>query len=139
MIGGGTPYEATRNCPGGGDDPTYCKEISLQIQTMTAHGGRLFIGGYFAASGHVFDDSSRQWIPMAEGWCWNDLNDCGGTRMRDMVGLGDTIYAAGNRFIMKFPMSDLPKLTPELAKSLNWPSDTNWRQNILRKPNPPNR
>lgn len=133
---GTPPYVAYRNCLGGYANANGCNDLALNPLVLLPHRGRLFLSGHFPASGFVLDDSSGMWIPLAEGWCWNDLRDCGGLRTRDLVGLGDTLYAAGSRFIMKFPLSDVPVLTPELAASLSWSPDTRWRDSLRALPNP---
>ncbi|MEN9353642.1 MAG: hypothetical protein RL318_967 [Fibrobacterota bacterium] len=135
MPGGKAPYRAARNCPP--DIDTCHRDLPVNILAMTSWKDRLFVAGYFGASGHVFDDSSRQWVPLEDSWCWNNMADCGGTRTRDLVGLGDTLYAATNRFIMKFPISDLPKMTPAVAAKYRWPRDTTWRDKFLYVANPP--
>lgn len=135
IPGGKAPYRAARNCPP--DVDTCHRDLPVNILAMTSWKNRLFVAGYFGASGHVFDDSSRQWIPLEDSWCWNNMADCGGTRTRDLVGLGDTLYAATNRFIMKFPIADLPKMTPAIAAKYHWPRDTTWRDKFLYITNPP--
>lgn len=135
MPGGKAPYRAARNCPP--DVDTCRRDLPVNILAMTSWKDRLFVAGYFGASGHVFDDSSRQWIPLEDSWCWNNMADCGGTRTYDLVGLGDTLYAATNRFIMKFPIADLPKMTPAIAAKYHWPRDTTWRDKFLYITNPP--
>lgn len=134
--GGRAPYRAYRNCRGGADDPTYCEEIPLDISAVLEYRGHLFVSGHWPASGFVLDDSSGFFLPMADGWCWNDLADCGGLTTRDMVGLGDTLYAAGSRFIMKFPLSDLPVFSKENAAMWKWNLDTRWRDSLWALPNP---
>ncbi len=136
--GGKPPYRGYRNCRQGADDPTGCKEIPLNILSMLSYRDHLFVSGHWPASGFVLDDSSGFLLPMAEGWCWNDLADCGGLQTRDLVGLGDTLYAAGSRFIMKFPLADLPALTPANAALWKWNPDTRWRDSLWALPNPAN-
>lgn len=136
--GGHPPYQGYRNCAGGTDNGVGCKEIPLNIYTVLSYRGHLFVSGHFPASGFVWDDSSGFFLPMAEGWCWNDLVDCGGLQTRDLVGLGDTLYAAASRFIMKFPLSDLPVFTKENAAAWKWNLDTRWRDSLWALPNPEN-
>lgn len=135
MPGGRVPYQAVRNCPPNLD--ACVRDLPVNLFAAASVEGRLVVAGYFGASGHVLDDSSRQWIPLEDSWCWNDLRDCGGTRTWDLVGLGDTIYSASNRFIMKFPVSDLPRMTTAIAKRYRWPLDTAWRDTFLNVLNPP--
>lgn len=135
-TGGRAPFRAYRNCAGGANNGIGCKEIPLNIYTALEHRGRLFVSGHFPASGFVWDDSSGFFLPMAEGWCWNDLADCGGLQTRDLVGLGDTLYAAGSRFIMKFPLSDLPVFSKENAAVWKWNLDPRWRDSLWALPNP---
>ena len=136
--GGRSPYRAYRNCAGGVDNGVGCKEIPLDIYTVLEYRGHLFVSGHFPASGFVWDDSSGFFLPMTEGWCWNDLADCGGLQTRDLVGLGDTLYAAGSRFIMKYPLSDLPVFSRDNAAIWKWDLSTHWRDSLWALPNPAN-
>lgn len=138
MPGGKAPYQGVRNCPGDDRKASCLRDLPINLFAATEHGGRLFVAGYFGASGHVLDDSSRQWITLEDTWCWNDYRDCGGTRTWDLAGLGDTLYAASSRFVMKIALADLPKMSPQLVTRWNWPVDTAWRDTFLHVPNPPN-
>ena len=138
MPGGKAPYHAVRNCPGDARKETCLRDLPVNLFAATEHKGRLFVAGYFGASGHVLDDSSRQWITLEDTWCWNDYSDCGGTRTWDLAGLGDTLYAASSRFVMKIALADLPKMSPQLVTRWRWPVDTAWRDTFLHLPNPPN-
>ena len=137
MPGGKAPYIAARNCPPDSSGAACLRDLPVNLLTMISWKDRLIAAGFFGSSGHVFDDSSRHWIPLEDSWCWNDYVDCGGTRTYDLVGLGDTVYAATNRFIMKFPMSLLPKMSPALEARYHWPTDTSWKNKYLYVKNPP--
>jgi hypothetical protein len=137
MPGGKAPYIAARNCPPNSVDPSCLRDLPVNLLTMISWKDRLITAGFFGSSGHVFDDSSRHWLPLEDSWCWNNYADCGGTRTRDLVGLGDTVYAATNRFIMKFPITELPKMSPALEARYHWPTDTSWKNKYLYVKNPP--
>jgi len=137
MPGGKAPYIAARNCPPDSSGAACLRDLPVNLLTMISWKDRLIAAGFFGSSGHVFDDSSRHWIPLEDSWCWNDYVDCGGTRTYDLVGLGDTVYAATNRFIMKFPVSLLPKMSPALEARYHWPTDTSWKNKYLYVKNPP--
>ncbi len=122
MQGGKLPYQSYRNCWDRGPDA--CKDIPLHTFALLEYRDRLFLTGYWPASGFVLDDASGKFMPMQDGWCWDDLRECGGKHTWALAGLGDTIYAAANAHIMKFPLSDLPQPTVENKALWKWPADS---------------
>jgi hypothetical protein len=114
-------YQRYQNCLNG---QTGCKDIPLNIYTVVSYANHLFVGGFWPASGFVFDDSLGKFLPMADGWCWDNNNLCGGTTVWNFAGIGDTLYAAGNARIMKYPLSQLPVATAANVALWNWPPDS---------------
>jgi hypothetical protein len=136
MPGGTAPYSASANCPSA-NAPSGCRKQPINNFTMLSYGGHLFVGGYFGAAPYVYDDTTGFWITTEiKGWCWNNGNTCGGTRTWDMVGLGDTIYSASSRFIMKLPLSKVPRFSDTMYTEFSWPRDTSWRDSLWRRNNP---
>lgn len=137
MPGGRAPYEAVDNCVWDSIQSTSCRRGPVNIFSLLSYGGRLFSAGYFGASPHVLDEARGFWIPMEiAGWCWDNDNVCGGKRTWDMVGLGDTLYTASSRFLMKIPLSQVPVFTESLMDRFHWPRDTSFRDSLFRRNNP---
>jgi hypothetical protein len=138
MPSGTAPYQASRNCPFP-NAPSGCRDLPVNIFTMLSYGGHLFVGGYFGAAPYVYDDATGFWITTEiKGWCWNSGNTCGGSRTWDMVGLGDTIYTTSSRFVMKLPLSKVPRFSDTMMTQFSWPTDTSWRDSLWRRNNPLN-
>lgn len=137
MPGGRAPYEAVDNCVWDSIQSTSCRRGPVNIFSLLSYGGRLFSAGYFGASPHVLDEARGFWIPMEiAGWCWDNDNVCGGKRTWDMVGLGDTLYSASSRFVMKIPLSQVPVFSEPLMDRFHWPRDTSFRDSLFRRNNP---
>lgn len=138
MPNGSAPYSASGNCPPT-NAPSGCRKQPINNFSMLSYGGHLFVGGYFGAAPYVYDDTTGFWITTEiEGWCWNNGNTCGGTRTWDMVGLGDTIYTTSSRFVMKLPLSKVPRFSDTMFTEFSWPTDTSWRDSLWRRNNPLN-
>ena len=122
LVGGKLPYKAYRNCLN--RQPDGCKDLPLTIYTVISFGNHLFVGGFWPESGYVLDDASGKFMPLLDGWCWDNYSQCGGTTTWNYAGIGDTLYAAGNYRIMKYPLSDLPQVTAANKALWGWPPDS---------------
>ncbi|MBK8800976.1 MAG: hypothetical protein IPN71_02765 [Fibrobacteres bacterium] len=131
------PYQTSSNCLS--KDGLYgdCKNPPVNIYSILSYRDRLFVGGYYGAAPYVLDERTGFWITTEiAGWCWNDNAQCGGTRTWDLVGLGDTLYSASSRYIMKIPLAEVPGFQPSMMAQFHWSSDTSWRDSVLRRNNP---
>lgn len=136
MPGARAPYQAVGNCPAGASLP-HCRHQPTNIFSLLSYKDRLYVGGYFGAAPFVLDETTGFWITTEiAGWCWNDGDICGGKRTWDLVGLGDTLYSASSRFIMKLPLSKVPVFDTSMMKRFFWNPDTSKRDSILRRNNP---
>lgn len=134
---GKAPYQASRNCRPTIDGPGACRDQPLYAYSLLAYGEKLFVGGFFGGNPQVLDEATGFWLPTeAAGWCWNDGKTCGGLTTWDMVGLGDTVYTASRRFIMKIALKDVTTFAPWMMDRYGWPRDTSWRDSVLRRNNP---
>ncbi len=136
MSGGHAPYQAVGNCPAGASLPN-CRHQPNNIFSLLSYHDRLYVGGFFGAAPFVLDEPTGFWITTEiVGWCWNDGNTCGGKRTWDMVGLGDTLYSASSRFIMKLPLAKVPTFDTSMMARFFWNPDTSKRDSIFRRNNP---
>lgn len=138
MPNGKPPYSGVTNCLQDDNGPIGgCRNPPLNPFALLSYRDRLFVGGYYGAAPYVLDETTGFWITTEiAGWCWNEGSTCGGKRTWDLVGLGDTLYSASSRFIMKIPLSEVPGFQPSLMAKFHWSSDTSWRDSVLRRNNP---
>lgn len=136
MPGAHAPYQAVGNCPAGASLPN-CRHQPTNIFSLLSYKDRLYVGGFFGAAPFVLDEPTGFWITTEiAGWCWNDGNTCGGKRTWDLVGLGDTLYSASSRYIMKLPLSKVPVFDTSMMTRFYWNPDTSRRDSIFRRNNP---
>jgi len=131
------PYQDFKNCRSVNGSYGECKKTPINLYTALSYRDRLYVGGYYGAAPYVLDDRTGFLIPTEiAGWCWNDYAQCGGKRTWDLVGLGDTLYSASSRYIMKIPLSEVPSFQPSMMDQFHWSADTSWRDSVLRRNNP---
>lgn len=134
MPGGRAPYVGVSNCP---NNASGCRSQPSINYALLSYRDRLYLGGYNGAAPYVLDEATGFWITTEiAGWCWSDGDVCGGKRTWDLVGLGDTLYSASSRFIMKIPLAEIPTFSPDLMTRFGWSPDTSWRNSVLRRNNP---
>jgi len=137
MPGAKAPYQSFSNCLSVNGNYGDCKNAPINLYTALSYRDRLYVGGYYGAAPYVLDDRTGFLIPTEiAGWCWNDYAQCGGKRTWDLVGLGDTLYTASSRYIMKIPLAEVPSFQPSMMDQFHWSADTSWRDSVLRRNNP---
>ena len=86
------------------------EDLPLIVLSLFSYRDRFYAAGKSYSTPMYFSDAQKKWRWLGN-FCpknGSGANVCGGTATYGLVAIKDTLFAAGDKHIMKFPLEDVP-------------------------------